>query len=220
MKHPIELKEKATKLRKRGYSLKEISDKLGISKSTASLWASDISLNQKAKDRLKKRGILGQYKSILLRRRRKKTILGRFRKAARKELVKNKNDKEIYRLLCSILFWCEGNKGLISALRFTNSDPGMIKCFLYCLREGFEIDENKFRALIHLHNYHDEEKQIKYWSRITNIPKEKFYKSYRKPNTGKRIKKNYPGCLAITYFDAELVKKLWAYYKEVSNIFS
>jgi len=220
MSHPIKLKEKATKLRKKGYSLKEISDKLGISKSTASLWIGDINLNQKAKDRLKKRGILGQYKSILLRRKRKKAILGRFRKAARKELAKNKSDKEIYRLLCSILFWCEGNKGLISALRFTNSDPEMIKCFLYCLREGFEIDENKFRALIHLHDYHDEEGQIKYWSRIANIPKEKFYKSYRKPNTGKRIKKDYPGCLAITYFDAELVKKLWAYYKEVPNIFS
>ncbi|MBU3956949.1 hypothetical protein KKI19_01530 [Patescibacteria group bacterium] len=219
MRHPVELKEKAIKLRQKGYSLKEISAKVGIAKSTASLWARDIRLDKKARNRLKKRGILGQYKAILSRQKKRRRILGRLRKTARRELI-GKSNKKTYRLLCSILFWCEGNKNDLSYVRFTNSEPEMIKCFLHCLREGFGIDENKLRGLIHLHDYHNEERQIEYWSKISKIPKERFYKSYRKPNTGKRIKKDYPGCLAITYYDAKLAKKLWSYYKEVSNIFS
>ena len=90
----------------------------------------------------------------------------------------------------------------------------------YFIEKGFVIDEGKFRALIHLHDYHGEEKQINFWSKITRIPRKQFFKSYRKPNTGKRIKKDYPGCLAISYYDAKVAKQLWAYYKEIQNVFS
>lgn len=220
MRHPIELKDKVTKLRKRGYSLKEIASRLGIAKSTASLWLRDVKLDKKARVRLKKRGILGQYKATLTRKKKREELLRGLRRLAQKELIGNKGDKRMCRLVCSILFWCEGNKNYLSCVRFTNSEPEMIKCFLYCLREGFGIDENKLRGLIHLHDYHNKEKQIEYWSKISKIPKERFYKSYRKPNTGKRIKKDYPGCLAITYYDAKLAKRLWSYYKEIQDIFS
>jgi orotate phosphoribosyltransferase-like protein len=58
MRLPQETKEKAIKLRKNGYSLKEISEKLNIAKSTASVWLRNIKLTQKAKKRLKKRKLL------------------------------------------------------------------------------------------------------------------------------------------------------------------
>jgi len=75
------------------------------------------------------------------------------------------------------------------------------------------VDETKFRALIHLHEYHDESKQKKFWSDITKISENKFQKSYLKINTGKRIKENYPGCISIKYYDAKIFKELKALYK-------
>lgn len=218
MRYPIGLKEKAINLRKRGYSLKEISNLLGIAKSTSSLWARGIILSNPAKGRLKRRGILGQYKSALIKTKKRREYLKNLRLNIRLGLRRIRKTKEIYRLLSAILFWCEGNKNDVSFVRFTNSDPEMVGCFLNLLRKAFDINESKFRALIHLHSYHNEEKQIDFWSKITRIPKKQFYKSYQKKNTGKRIKADYPGCVAISYYDAKVAKDLWAYYKEVKSL--
>jgi hypothetical protein len=211
------IKEKAIKLRKTGYSLKEIADKLKISKSTASLWMTNISLNTQAQERLKKRITFGQYKSKLAKLNHKNKLIKSFQKIAAQDFKNIPKNPSLYRLLCSLLFWCEGTKNNTTQIKFTNSDPNLIKYFLFLFRNGFQIDEGKFRAIIHLHNYHNEQKQITYWSKITKIPKKQFYKSYNKPNTGKRIKLDYQGCIAVNYYDARLAKTLWAYYKEAGK---
>lgn len=215
---PIEVKEKAFSLRKKGHSLKEIAEKLNIAKSTASLWLTDVNLNEEAKERLRKRGVIGQYKAILIKKKKRQELLNQFIAEAKEGINKIPRSKELYRLLCALLYWCEGNKNDLTGVRFTNSDPKMVKSFLYFLRKGFDIDESKLRALIHLHEYHDEDEQINFWSEVSSIPKDKFNRSYRKPNTGKRIKKNYPGCIAISYYNAQLAKKLWAYYQKAQII--
>ncbi|NQU83696.1 MAG: hypothetical protein HQ536_03210, partial [Parcubacteria group bacterium] len=74
MAYPLKIKEKAIKLRKKGYSLKEISEKLKIAKGTASIWLNDVKLSQKAQERLQKREILGQYKSHLIRRKKRRKL--------------------------------------------------------------------------------------------------------------------------------------------------
>lgn len=80
-----------------------------------------------------------------------------------------------------------------------------------------DIDERKFRVLMHLHEYHDEEKQRVFWSRLTNIPRSQFLKTFRKPHTGKRVKEDYPGCIAIYYNSSETARKLKAIYKVFSE---
>lgn len=218
-KYSVETKNKAIIFRKRGFSLNEISLIMKISKGTASIWLNDIKLTNEAKERLKKRGIIGQHKTILTKKRKREAFLDNLKKQAATEIQGLKKDvakkKELYKLLCSIMFWCEGGKELSHGMKFINSDPEMIKLYLTLLRKSFCLDEKKFRALIHLHEYHIEEKQIEYWSNVTGIPKTQFNKCYTKPNTGKRIKINYPGCIAIRYYDTKVARELWAYYKSV-----
>lgn len=210
---PIIIKEKATILRKQGFSLREISENLHISKSTASVWVAKIRLDLKAEQRLKNLGILGQYKTILVREKKREKLLKEFETNAKNDLLKLNRTKEQYKIMCSIMFWCEGSKNSSSGVKFTNSDPMMIKAFLYLLKKSFIIDNKKLRALVHLHQYHDENKQIKFWSDITGIPRAQFNKSYHKPNTGKRTKEDYQGCIAISYFDVKVARELTAYYK-------
>ena len=219
MKLPQDIKEKAIILRKKGYSLEEISKKLKISKSTASYWLSKIRLNQKAQDRLKQRGILGQYKTILLSEIKRKKLFNKIRVDVKKDLSKISLSPKLARYICSILFWCEGSKNNYTTIKFTNSDPAMIKGFLSTFRLGFNINEQKLRALVHLHEYHNENKQIQFWSNVSKIPINQFFRSYNKPHTGKRIKNGYQGCLAISYHDAKLAKILWTYYNELQNQF-
>ncbi len=93
-----------------------------------------------------------------------------------------------------------------------NSDPNLIELFMKLIRLSFDLDEKKFRAMVHIHNYHNNDEVIKYWSAITNIPKLQFSKSYLKQNTEKRIRDGYMGCLRIRYYDYRIALELRAYY--------
>ncbi len=216
MSYSIETKEKAKRLRKRGFSIKEISKKLGTAKSTASVWSSNIKLNSKAQKRLEKRRILGQYKTQQIKKLQKEEILKEYSLKASKEISKINLDRSIYKLLCAIFYWCEGTKA-DDSVRFINSDPVMISTFLKLLRNSFNLDEKKFRALLHFHDYHDENKQKIFWSEITKIPIKQFNKSYLKSNTKKRIRDNYQGCIAIYYYDHSIAKEITALYNSFAK---
>ena len=211
MSHSFELKTKAKLLRRRGFSLKEVSESLNISKSTASIWLSSIELSKTAQSRLERKRILGPYKVLLLKKKFKEDQKQLAFQKAQNEISNIPISRELFKLYSALLWWCEGNKET-TYIRFTNSDPTMIQNFLYVLRSGFDLDESKFRGLMHLHQYHNEKIQQEYWSNITNIPLRQFNSSFIKVNTGKRKKQNYPGCIAICYYDAKIAKELEAIY--------
>lgn len=217
MAHPVELKTKAIALRKRGFSLKEISEKLAISKSTASDWLSSIELSPSAQKRLARKQILGQYKTILLKRKFREEQKTLAQSVALNELSSLTISKELLKLCCTFMWWCEGNKDT-KVVRFTSSDVTLVNNFLYTFRSGFALDESKFRALVHLHPYHDDAAQKKFWSHVTNIPLKQFYASFKKENTGKRIHIDYAGCIAISYYDAKIAKELYALYNAFTLI--
>lgn len=211
MAHSIEIKNKAIKLRSQGYSIKEIAKILNIAVGTSSLWLKDVKLDKKATSRLKKRRILGQYRASQTRRRKSQQLQIAINKQAKKDISKINLNKETLVLLCSLLFWGEGSKTR-QYISFINSDPKMINVFITLLRQTYKLDESRFRALIHIHQYHDEKNLKDYWSKITDIPLSQFSKSYKKPNTGKRKRENYKGSLRIRYYDHRIAKRLYAIY--------
>jgi hypothetical protein len=119
--------------------------------------------------------------------------------------------------MCSLLFWAEGQKDVRAGVTFINSDPNMIQTFLKLFRHSFEVDESKFHALVHLHEYHDTKVQLEYWSKLTGIPLKQFWKPYLKPHTGKNKRIDYPGCISIRYLDSQFGKLLKMIYIEFSK---
>jgi len=218
-RHPLEIKKKAIALRSKGYSIKEIADKLHIAKSTSSLWLRDIKLNKKAQQRLSKRFLMSYYKTSLrwqVKREKEKEIL---RKNALEFFNGFKENERQNKICCALLFWCEGSKDVKYGLRLINSSDLLIRTYLSLLRKSFKIDEKKFRVGLHLHQYHNEKKQKGYWSKITKIPTSQFIRVYRKPNTGKRIRKDYPGCATIYYYDNRIAKELTSIYEVFAELF-
>jgi transcriptional regulator with XRE-family HTH domain len=215
----LDLKNKAVILRREGFSYREISEKLKMSKGTASLWLRDVELSKIAKKRIQKLGTDGRNKGIETNRKKIET-----EDFLIEESVKEEFDNFIYRkidfkIACALLYWGEGTKhDENSSVSFMNSDPEMIKYFLHTFRNSFEVDEKKFRGLIHLHEYHDEEMQLKFWSNITKIPIAQFNKSYLKKNTGKNKKIDYPGCLSIRYSDVKIYKEIMFIIKELAKM--
>ena len=208
MKKKVEQKLRAILLRKKGYSVNEIFSELGVAKSSVSVWVRNVPLNSRAKVRLLTKIKLGQVAAAESHRRKTENKIYVFSHQA-EIYFKNLNlGKKEGKLICALLYWCEGAKSSNNGLSFTNSDPNLIKTFLYFLRKSFSLKERKFRGLIHLHAYHNEKKQVIFWSKVTNIPVSQFSKSYLKSNTGKRIKENYQGCINIRYHDNDIAREL------------
>lgn len=203
------IRHQAVELRKKGYSLKEIAHRFGITKSTASAWSRDILLGKKAQRRLLTVIKRGQFINAKNRRAKTKATEQKYFDEALEEMRSNPDHDKI---MCAMLYWCEGNKSSHSIV-FTNSDPKLAKTFLRLFRKSFVIDESKFHPCIHIHSYHSEAKQLDFWSKITDINKRQFIKSYRKPNTGKRIRENYQGCLSLRYYNSDLARQLMAIAK-------
>lgn len=203
----IEEKQEVIELRKQGYSINEIKQKVPVSKGTISVWVQNVVLSPSAQKRLDSQSTNARLRSQETIR--KQTIEKHIHsKSIAEKIVRgvdlNSSDLAI---LCAMIYWCEGNKELKS-VSFTNSDPKLISLFLALLRKSFNIQESKLRVLMHLHSYHNEEKQKKFWSQITHIPVKNFSRTYLKPHTGLYKKENYPGCIRIGYHDVELARQL------------
>lgn len=213
----LKTKQKAFKLRKSGYSLNEISEKLPVSKSTLSSWFKNLTLSPENRQKINKKILKGQRNSNLAL---KKQILLRQRhidKNSKKILSKLKNSPTNDLLLCSFLYWSEGTKN-INRIEFANSDHRMIFVFINLLRKSYPLDESKFRCLVHIHDYHDENTEICYWSKITSIPKTQFHKSYLKSHTGTRKKADYHGTLSLRYLDSKIAEQLKSIYNTYCKV--
>lgn len=210
-------KRHATELRQTGYSLSEISNQLNISKSTASIWVRNIVVSKEGKLKILQKQIAGREKSLEILRNKKARIETEI--SSRSEIITQNflsKDPDTRKILCSLLYWGEGGKK-DSFVSFINSDPVMIKTFLTLFRTGFVLNESKFRALVHIHEYHSDKVLRKYWSHITGISQAQFTKSYHKPNTGINIHPNYMGTLKIKYYDYKIALELKALYNSLAT---
>ncbi|GIK83431.1 MAG: hypothetical protein BroJett025_00530 [Patescibacteria group bacterium] len=210
-------KTEAIVLRKAGRSLRQISEELCISKSTASLWVRNIELDEKALAKIKNSTLAGQQRAIQTRKLKKKMAQEEIKKAAGRVFTEMNPSKEFLKLVGAVLFWTEGSKSG-SFVSFINSDSKMIELFLFTLRTAFKIDESKLRALVHFHEYHEESELKKYWSLVTGIPVNQFSKSYKKPNTGIRKKAGYLGSLRIRYYDVKVAQELTEIYTMLPEV--
>jgi len=201
-------KEKSIKLREKGFSLKEISNQLSVSKSSISLWVRDVVLTKEATTRLESRYTVGQLRSQRTLRDRRLLETRCIYKKSENFIKKIKFSGDQLMIMLSLIYWCEGGKQDTDILAFANSDPDLVKMYMLLLRLDPEINERKFRVCIHLHEYHDEYRVLRFWSKISGIPISQFTKPYRKENTSKVVRKGYMGCASIRYSDIKYARKI------------
>ncbi|MBU1092669.1 hypothetical protein KJ836_03290 [Patescibacteria group bacterium] len=217
----LAIKEKAIALRKRGYSLREISEQLFIAKSTASLWTQNVEMPKSAlkrlESRVKKCVIISSQKHIATTNAERDMFFGKAMKKIKNRFPNISVDES--KFYTTLIYWCEGAKSTDNVIKFANSDPKLVLFFLAVFRKGFGLKLEKFKAILHLHEYHNEKQQIKFWSKITGIPIDQFYHSYHKPHTGKRIKPDYPGCITINYYDKIVAREVFGLIKAFGQIY-
>jgi len=191
--------KKIREARERGLSLRAINKQFNISDSTISRWVYDIKVDSKKQDANHEKIINAKKKNLKLIN----------------SLKINKNNARIF---CSLIYWCEGSKyPMNNFVALANSDRLLIGTFIKLLRKAFIIDESKFRVQLQLHDSHDENDMISYWSKILKISKKRFHKSTITAPKNKMKRKNYYGTCTIKYYDVKILWQITGIYELFSG---
>ena len=191
--------EQARVLRAQAWTLNEIAAELGVSKSSVSLWVRDVRFDEATRAARaganRNRGGRGRAPNVLRQRR-----LGEIERLARegRERIGDLSDRDLL-IAGTALYAGEGAK-TDGAVAFANSDPRMVRLFCCWLRRFFDIDEERLRLYLYLHEGLDLEAACDFWSQLTGIPRSQFRKPYRAvPDPSIRRSKHPMGCLRVAY---------------------
>jgi len=191
--------QEVIKLRLKGKSYREIAKTTGVSKSSISEWCKTLKLPTAIQKILKGKTKATRISLENYNRRKHKAV-----QANNKEILKNaikqipSLSKQELLLIGAALYWGEGYKRQDKTpspyVGFANSDPKMIALFLCFLRKVMRVPEEKLKARIFLHSNIEEKPAINFWSKATNIPKEKFHitRQTSKASQGKRPSSRLP----------------------------
>ena len=176
----------------------EIGSELGVSGATVAIWCQDL--------------MASRFKGLI-----------KYNDKIRTELLdsekgiadKVKLDKDSCKLFCALLYGCEGAKyPASSGVSLTNSDPELIVTFVQLLRQGFELDQNKWRVHLQIHDDQDFKKLVKYWSGLLDIPEDKFFNPTVTHARGGKHRNKYFGTCSVRYGDYKIQLRLIGIFKE------
>jgi hypothetical protein len=209
----LELKLQARKMRSLGKSYGDIIHTLKLSKSTVSDWCHDVRLTKSQLNHLYRSKISGALKGsvIAARNKQEKRI-----KETKELFLQGKKEigflSKRDRFLAGIAFYASEGTKSDKGCSFANSDPTIIKFMVDWFREFGHVPQNKFHGAIWLHEGLKEDKARKFWSKLTRIPSDHFYKTYialNKPDS-KKIRKNIHqnGVFSLYVSDVVLYRKI------------
>lgn len=202
-------KIKAISLREKGRSFNEIRKKIKVSKSTLSLWLKDVKLTSKQKQRL--------YVTLRQKNAYRLAKMNQDKKETRIKVIVGQAKKEIKRLiknplfLAGLMLYCaEGDKSdLREVVKFSNSDPILIKFIMRWFREVCHVPEEKFKICLHIYELHCRKNIENYWSKEINIPMRQFYKTQIKPTSlGHRRNILYNGTCSVRINNKDLYRRI------------
>lgn len=109
-----------------------------------------------------------------------------------------------------MLYWAEGSK-TIPGLKFTNTDPVLIKMYLTMVRSCYPIDEKRIKIGLRIRHYHKPNGILNFWSNLLDVPVSQFWKIHvKKRSVQKRFRKNFQGICFVYYPSAAIQREVLA----------
>lgn len=199
-----QLIDKIKFLRSQGYSFPEISQEIGVSKTTVFRYSHTVE-------------VLPQFRQALIAKRggsqKIKLLKEQLALEEAKKIVASISYKEKL-LFISALYWGEGSK---NDFGLSNTDPDLIRVFVAGLRDVLKISDERLSISIRIYEDLDKDECLTFWSKIVGIPKEKFVSV--NVLTGKKSGKlPYGMCRVRVRKGRDLLKKLVGINKIVAQI--
>jgi hypothetical protein len=186
----VKEQEKARALRAQNHTLADIARILGVSKSSVSLWVRDVPFTPTVRLR-------GPHRRPHPAHEAKLRQIEELNRAGRERLG-ILSDEALFAAGVA-LYAGEGSK-TDGEVRFSNSDPKMVRLFCMWFRRFFNVDEKRIRGRLYLHEGLDLTAAVEFWSALANIPTHQFHKAYRAvPDPSIRRNKHEHGCFSVGY---------------------
>ena len=135
-------RERARRLRATGLPMADIAARLGVSRSSVSLWVRDVPFEPRP------RVTLGRRREPNALQRRKQAEIDRLLAEGR-DRVGRLSEREL--LVAGVALYAGEGSKRDGEVRFVNSDPRMVAFFCSWLRRFFAIDESRLRVRLYLH---------------------------------------------------------------------
>jgi hypothetical protein len=191
----LEERGRARGLRAQAWTLQEIADELGVAKSSVSQWVRDVDFDASSRrSAVTHRRPRGSDHPL---RRRKLAQLEQLRQEGL-ERIGTLSDREF--LVAGLgLYAGDGAKGDME-VKFANSNPVLVGFFCRWLRRFFDVDEQRLRVVLYLHDGLDLAAANQHWSGVTGIPTDQFSRPYRAvADATIRHNKHVHGCAHVRY---------------------
>jgi transposase-like protein len=210
-----ELRAQARQLRADGQKYNDIAARLGVSKSSVSLWVRDLPTPPRlSHEENRKRSAAGVRRYWETEGKVREARHAKERAAAAAE-IGELTDREIL-IAGAIAYWCEGTKTKPHrqnyCVIFTNSDPGLIRLFLRFL-DTAGVQRSDLVFSVYIHETADVAAAHQFWLKVTQACPEQFLKPMlkgHKPKTTRRnVGEDYHGCLRINvHRSSALLRKI------------
>ena len=206
----------ARELRVQELSVNEIAARLGVSKSSVSLWVRDLPYPEKFAHINNPRRHEGLRRYAAGAKAARETRLTTEAMTAEAEMG-NLSERELI-IAGAVAYWCEGAKNKPDRqddrVAFINSDPGLIRLFL-CFLGAVGIDKHALILRVYIHENADAEAAQRFWLNVTGADPEQFRSPTLKRHNPKTRRKNtgedYHGCLRID------VRRSAALYRKIEG---
>ena len=206
-------------LRKKGFSYSQIKNKVNVSKSTLSRWLKNLPLSN------------NQTLSLDVTQRRVETFRRTMKEKSDQRLLETyitaKNSlipltkRELY-IAGLFLYWGEGSKNIKGQISLNNTNPQMMKFYIFWLTEICKVPMNKLKVSLHLYKDMSVKNEIEYWSKILNMPLDQFIKPYIKDSLISQIQHKgfVHGTCGILFGDILLKEKIMKSIEVISDSYS
>lgn len=124
-------------------------------------------------------------------------------------------EEEDLKLAAVMLYWAEGYKVGKGTIDFANSDPAMAVLFRTFLARICNVDESRLRCALYCYEGQDVPLIMEYWSKLLQVPKAQFTKTYiKKGDPGVRGPRMIHGLVHVRYCDTKLLRQILAWISE------
>lgn len=225
----IEAKNNAIGLRKQGYTYSEISFKTGLSQGTLSSILSKIKLNPNEKNRIEEIKLQARLKGAKVRNIQRNTKTQLLKDNAKEQIGVEDFSSTSFLMLGAALYWAEGSKEKSykpgSGLRFSNSDPKMVRFFVQWLVYNLNVETSRivFDLYVHESRSSESHKYRKYWMNVIGINGISFGKIYLKHNKLNTKRKNtgdtYRGLVRVKVSrSSDIVRMIEGWVERISDL--
>ncbi len=194
----VEERARARELRAQAWTLADIAEELGVSKSSVSIWVRDVEFEGEPRSRSVGRARYGARRRgpNALQRRKQREIAELI--AEGRERIGMLSERDF--LIAGVAVYAgEGGK-TENEVNLPNSDPRFLFLFAEWLRHFFDIDETRLRVRLYLHEELDLDAATAFWSEVTGVPSSQFTRPYRAAaDASIRHAKHPYGCATLRY---------------------